>query len=326
MLNALNNAQMPIGLPGLLNYSAQDAQAALGFVVSQTSYIEPQVYMTKYADIQYADLIPVDTSANPWSKSVTYYSGDMYGAARWINGNADDIPMAGTELTKFETMVYTAAIGYGWGLEEVRHAQMLGQNLPDMDARAARRAYEEMVDRVALQGDTLKNFKGLINNSGVTATAAPVGDWGGTGTSETTVLADVNYALTLIGTDTNWISLADTLLLSYEKLNYLATTGFDSKEGTLLSWLQKYNVYTQMTGQPLRIRAIRGLSTAGGSSTQRMIAYRRSPEVLKMHIPLPLFWLPVFQPNPLRFEVPGLFRIGGLDIRLPKEVHYVDGI
>jgi hypothetical protein len=28
----------------------------------------------------------------------------------------------------------------------------------------------------------------------------------------------------------------------------------------------------------------------------------------------------------LRYEVPGIFRLGGLDIRRPKEVVYVDGI
>ena len=36
---------------------------------------------------------------------------------------------------------------------------------------------------------------------------------------------------------------------------------------------------------------------------------------------------PVFdQPYGLRYKVPGVFRLGGLDIRLPKEVIYRDGI
>jgi hypothetical protein len=36
-----------------------DAQQALGFAVSQTAYIEQQVYKTQYPEIQYAQLIPV---------------------------------------------------------------------------------------------------------------------------------------------------------------------------------------------------------------------------------------------------------------------------
>ncbi|WP_252361416.1 major capsid family protein [Pseudomonas asiatica] len=140
-----------------------DAQAALGFVVSQTSYIERQVNEIVYADIQYPQLIPVDTSAPEWIKTVTYYSADKVGKADWINGNADDIPLASTERSKFETQIHMAGIGYGYGLEEISQAQMLGINLTADDAMAARRAYEEMVDRVALLGDSSKGFSGLFN-------------------------------------------------------------------------------------------------------------------------------------------------------------------
>jgi hypothetical protein len=127
-----------------------DAVAALGFVVSQTSHIEAAVNATVYPDIQYPTLIPVDTSAHPFAKSVTYYSSDKVGAADWINGNADDVPLASGTLSKHETMVHTAGIGYAYGWEEIEHARMLGIDLPNDDAMAARRAYEEMVDRVAL--------------------------------------------------------------------------------------------------------------------------------------------------------------------------------
>ncbi len=45
-----------------------------------------------------------------------------------------------------------------------------------------------------------------------------------------------------------------------------------------------------------------------------------------MHIPMPHKFLPPWQSGPLRWDVPGVMRLGGLDIRLPKEVSYVDGI
>lgn len=80
-----------------------DAQAALGFVVSQTTYIERQVNEIVYPDIQYPQLIPVDTSAPEWIKTVTFYSADKVGKADWVNGNADDLPLASTERSKFES-------------------------------------------------------------------------------------------------------------------------------------------------------------------------------------------------------------------------------
>ena len=74
------------------------------------------------------------------------------------------------------------------------------------------------------------------------------------------------------------------------------------------------------------IRATRGLETAGSGNTQRMIAYHRNPRVLKLHIPMPHRFLPIYQDSRLHFQVPGVFRLGGLDVRRPKEIRYGDGI
>lgn len=303
-----------------------DAQAALGFVLSQTSHIETQVNATVYPDIQYQSLIPVDTTAHPFAQTVTYYSSDKFGEAKWINGNAGDIPLAGTELAKHETSVYTAGIGYGFGWEEVEQASMLGRNLRADDAMAARRAYEEMVDRVALSGDTTKNFEGLINNSAVTADSAITGDWDGGTTTEDQILADVNEALLDVSSTTLYSSMADTLLLPFNKLNTLATTRLGDTQMTILEFLRRNNTYTAMSGNPLVIRGVRGLETAGDTSSARMVAYRRDPQVLKLHIPMPHRFLPAHLKTPLYTEIPGVFRLGGLDVRRPKEIRYKDGI
>ena len=301
-----------------------DAQAAMGFVVSQTSHIEAGVYEIQYPDIQYPGLVPVDTSANPLAKSVTYFSSDKFGKAAWINGNSDDVPMAGSESSKHETAVYSAGIGYGYGWEEIQQAQMLGVNLSSDDAVAARRAYEEMVDEVALVGDSAKGFQGLFNNSSVTASNATNGDWGTATPDE--MLADINDALIAVQTGTNTVVMADTLLLPFSKFNLLSSTRLTDTAMTILEFLRQNNVYTATTGQPLTIRAMRGLDTAGAASATRMVAYRRSPDVLKMHIPMPHRFMPAYQAGPLRYEVPGVFRIGGLDIRQPKAVVYSDAI
>ncbi|WP_338546869.1 major capsid family protein [Pseudomonas benzopyrenica] len=302
-----------------------DAQAALAFVISQATHIERGVNAIVYPDIQYPELVPVDTSANPWAKTVTYFSSDKYGKAGWINGNADDIPRAGTELSKFETSVYTAGIGYGFGLEDISQAQMLGYNLDAEEASAARRAYEEMVDRVAIYGDAEKNFYGLINCPAVTAGSATFGNWL-TATSDK-ILADVNNALTGQAQGTLYIVVADTLLIPQAHWNLIATRMVtELSTQTILAWLQQNNAYTAKTGRPLTIRAVRGLEKAGAGGTARMVAYRRDPSVVKMHMPMPHRFLPVYQAGPLRFEVPGIFRLGGVDVRQPTQMRYIDGI
>lgn len=300
-----------------------DAQASLGFVVSQSSHIEREVNETVYPDIQYQQLIPVDTSAHPMAQTVTYYSSDKFGQADWINGNSKDIPLAGMEMAEHKTAVHTAGIGYEFGWEEVQTAQMMGVNLESGKAMAARRAYEEMVDRVALYGDATKSFNGLIDNPGVTAANVTTGNWAAA--TEDQILADINGLLLGVATGTLYASMADTLLLPHAKLNLLATRRLGDTQMTILEFIRRNNTYTAMTGNPLTIRAIRGLDTAGVGGTARMVAYRRSPDVLKLHIPMPHRFFPV-QQQVLHFIVPGVFRLGGLDIRRPLEARYGDGI
>lgn len=301
-----------------------DAQAAMGFVIAQTTHVEASVYQIKYADIQYPGLIPVDTTAHPFAKSVTYFSADKAGAADWLNGNADDVPKADVEWAQFETSVFTAGIGYGYGWEEINQAQMLGIGLTNDKANAARRAAEEMVDRIALEGDATKNFEGLFDHSAVTATPATTGDWAAATPDE--IIGDVNDALTNVQVATNNVVMADTLILPYTQFNLIASKRLTDTAMTVLEFIRANNVYSATTGAPLTIRAARKLDTAGVSATARMIAYRRSPEVLKLHMPMPHRFLPVWQSGPLRWDIPGVFRLGGLDIRLPSEISYVDGL
>jgi hypothetical protein len=301
-----------------------DAQAAFGFIIAQTAHIEASVYAIKYGDIQYPNLIPVDTSAHPFAKTVEYYSSDKAGKADWINGNSDDIPMADVEHSKFNTPVFTAGIGYGYGWEEINQAQMLGINLANDKAAAARRASEEMVDRIALEGDATKGMEGLFDNSAVTSTPALTGDW--PTASGDAIIADINACLTNVQVATNNIILADTLLLPFASWNLIASKRLTDTSMTILEFIRLNNVYTAQTGAPLTIRAERNLDDAGISGDARMIGYRRSPEVLKLHMPMPHRFMPVYQTGPLRWDVPGVMRLGGLDIRLPNEISYVDGI
>lgn len=307
------------------NLNMQDAQqVAMSFLVRQASLIEPQVYAMRYQEIQYANLIPVDTSAPEWIQSVTYYSMDAVGQAQWFNGNAQDVPKVELTREKFETGVSMAAIGYGYNLEELGTAQLLGMNLTSDKASVARRVAEEKIDAVAFQGDSKKGLTGLVNASTPTATTAPAD---GTGSATTfasktpdQVLRDINGQLTGMFTGTLGAEIADTILLPYSVLLDLSTRRIDAvNQTTILEWVERNNIYTRTTGQPLTIRGVFGyLDTAGASSTKRMVAYRRSPEVLKMHLPMPFRFLPVWQTGPVRFDVPGIFRVGGVDIRRPK--------
>jgi len=309
------------------NFSKDVLSSMMTFAQTNTEHVEQGVNKHVYPDIQYPQLIPVDTSAHEFATSITYYSEDHYGKADWINGNSDDIPIASTERAKHQTGIHMAGVGYAWGYEEIGQAMLAGRNLPSEDAMAARRAYEEFVDRVAMYGDADKGFVGLVNHDAtVTPVTANNGNWSNLNTTADQMIDDVNQALLGIGVTTGFTSMADTLLISPEDMTYLGSRRVDGTSTTAYEYLVKNNVYTMTTGQPLTIRTVRGLETAGAGGVRRMVAYRYDPTVLKLHIPMPHRFLPVYQNGPLNWSVPGIFRIGGLDIRRPGEIRYVDGL
>lgn len=314
----------------IITHDAQ--QVAMSFLIRQASLIEPTVYAMKYQDIQYPSLIPVDTSAPEWIQSVTYFSMDSVGQAQWFSGLAHDVPKVELTREKFETTVSMAAIGYGYTLEELGTAQLLGMNLTSEKASSARRIAEEKIEQVAFVRRYRQGFSGLVNSSTPTATTAPA-DGASSATTFASktpdqILRDINGQLTGIFTGTLGAEIADTLLLPYSVLLDLSTRRIDAvNQTTILEWIERNNIYTRTTGQPLTIRGVFGfLDTAGAGSTKRMVAYRRSPEVLKMHMPMPFRFLQPWQTGPIKFDVPGIFRLGGVDIRRPKAVRYLDGI
>ena len=307
-----------------------DAQAALGFLLSQVTSIESEVYAIRYADIQYPRLVPVDTSAYPWAKTVTYFTYDHVGQADWMNGDASDMPFAELARSKFETTVESAKIGYRYSLEEVNQAMMIpGMNLNADKAAAAKRAADELVERVVISGDSRKGFLGLINQTVVPQVAVPNGAAGSPLWAQKTpaeILADVNNALVGAWSASNQVELHDTVLLPVAQFGTVAATPRSAtSDTTIITYLQQNNVYTSTTGQPLTIRTLRQLAGAGAGGTNRMVTYRRDPQVLKFHMPMPHQFFPP-QQRMLEFIIPGMMRLGGLDVRLPRGISYNDGI
>ena len=311
-------------------YVADAPTLALNFLRSAQNYIEPTIYARKYPDFQYRELVPVDNSAPQWTTRIDFFSmGDDVGEAREFSADADDVPFVDFQLDKGDSRVYMAAIGYRYNLQELEHARAYNLRLEADRADAARRKYELYVENVAFLGRAKLGLTGLVNSTGVAAISAANGA-AGTATWRTKtadeILADVNRALSSVFIGSNGVEYADTILIPQDSYDLITTKRIDPHVATTIyQHLMQSNQYTSRTGRPLTIRAVFGLETAGAGGSGRLVAYRRDPEVVKMHIPMSLQWLPA-ERRLLKFEVPGIFRLGGVEIRRPKGMTYLDGI
>src|SRR5690606_5325718 len=68
------------------------------------------------------------------------------------------------------------------------------------------------------------------------------------------------------------------------------------------------------------------LATAGQGGTSRMVVYKRDMRVVKGHDVMPLRFLAPATADNINFKVPALVRTGGVEWRIPKAAHYVDGV
>ena len=312
-------------------YTHDAMQSAMGFVIAQTAKINSQVYEIKYQDVRYRGLVYMDTEGPEWVESILYFSSDAVGKADWLNPDADDVPKVDLKQAMTGTTVFNAGIGYDWTEQEVQRAMMLNIPLKDRKARTARQAAEQMIDKLVWTGDPEKGFTGIINAPLVPVVdAAAVGAGSSTRLKDKTpgqILADFNRMLQGVYINTGRTALANIVALPTEAHLYLASTILpDSGGKTLLEWIASTNLYTTGSRQPLNIIALPELDTAGAGGTSRAVAFRNSREVVQGYLPMPFRFYQPWQTGPWRWDVPGLFRFGGVEWFLPKEGLYMDGL
>lgn len=307
-----------------------DAQGALSFLSQQAAVVEAEIYRTKYEDIQYPMLVDIDTSAGEFAKTIEFYSMDSVGKAQWFNHLSKDVPNADVNMTKYTHQVEMAAIGYRYTTEELGYAYRLNIGLDTERAAAARRAYEEFVDDIVRIGSPDKAMTGLFNDANVgTANVAGADATARLWANKTPlqILADLNEPLTSINVTTRRIETANVVLLPIAAYNYIAVTPMSVDSSmTILDYFRRANVYTATTQQPITVMAVNGLEDAGPSGVGRMIVYRKARDVLKLHLPVPLRFLEPMRSGPMLYEVPGYFKTGGVEIRLPGAMRYRDGL
>jgi hypothetical protein len=307
---------------------------SLSFAQNNLSNIETQVYARKYQNADYARHVPVVTEGQQWAASTTWYASDTAGEAKFVTGASTDIPYVNVTRDQFNAPNYMIASGYEWNVEELNQALITGVNLSADLPLASRQVVERRLYQIAMIGAAEKGtgFTGFINDAGVTSYTV-----GATGTGSSTfwanktpdqILFDVNTLLGGIPTATANVEYADALRIPPSAMRYISSVRLGNGDGsmTILAFLRLNNILTAETGAPLDIASIPELETAGAGGNGRMVAYRRSPEVVRFWLPLPFLLMPVRSRSILSFEGAGVARTGGTQIKLTGAIRYADGI
>lgn len=293
----------------------------LAFYNSQLSSIEPRIYETKYTNINFQDLIPVDTSDPEWVDEVTYISYDAVTMGKFIGSNGKDLPQVDIDATKSNIPVHYAGLSFGYSLDELRKSQAVNIPLDVTKAKMAKRGSDEHAQRVAYFGDADRGIEGLFNNSNV-STDNSTTTWS-TATGEE-IVADCNAPLNQVWNGSANVHLPNVLVLPSDRFAYISGTRMaDGTDTTILEYLKANNLYAAMTGQELTV--VPRLQAETASTHGRIMAYELNDENLTMKMPMPFRALPP-QAEALRINVPCEYKLSGVEFRYPGAAHYRDMI
>lgn len=297
------------------------ADAGIGFYISQLTNLEAKVYEVLYADLIFDQLIPVDTSQPEWIDSVSYISYDGVTMGKFIAANGRDLPQSDIDASISQVPVGYAGNSYGYSLEELRKAAALRIPLDVTKARIAYRGAMQHSQQVAFFGDAQRNMYGLFNNPNVPLDNSTV-DWNTATGAE--IVADMNSLLTKVWNQSQNRHIPNTLLIPSTKWAIASAKRMDTgTDTTVLEFFRANNNSTGVTGQPIDIRPVLWLNTAGTGGVPRMIAYEKNPDNLVMFNPIPWRSLPP-QATALRLEIPCEYKISGVEFRYPLSAAYRD--
>ena len=307
-----------------VNWGAFNMDANEGVIFArQLEYVESRAYEVKYPTLVGRDLFQVDYSVPSGAESYTYRMYDHQGAFNLITNYSDDfhrVNVTGEETTG-KIHSYGASVEYS--VQDLRAAAMAGLPLQDHEVRAARRASEQKLDDIILNGEAKGNLYGIMTHPNIPSAAVPNGA-GGTATWATKTPDEILADLFAIETDmidlTKGVEAPTDLVMPIAQYNLIATTARSSlSDKTILAYFLE-------NAQHIRnVKSWYKLKGAYAGPLDVMFAYRNDSEVVETVIPQEFEMFPP-QANNMAFKVPCHSRFGGVRVRYPLAMSIRRGI
>lgn len=307
--------------------------AVLGtYLERELEWYDPKIYEVKYPTLMSRMIIPIRSGIGD-PLEIRYSMVNKYATAKLITDYADDLPTVDVSIDSTTVKVQLLGNKAIWSIPELRTAQMAETRNPGFRALdmtkmdVMREGMERELDRLLAFGDTKTGLQGFTNHSAVNHTvvadnaATTSKEWADKDTDE--ILFDIAEMVETIVGNTLETEIPDTLVLPVEQLTALAFRRLsDYNNASVLSFLREkvaaYNPGFQIVGW-------NRLNGAGASGADRMIMFKRSPEIVEGYIVSEFERLPPQYRN-LTVHVPALMSTAGVVVRYPKAIEYRDGI
>lgn len=301
--------------------------AESAFFKRELEFIKSKSYDVVYPELRSRLFIPVSGEAGPGAETITYRQFDSKGLAKLISNYGNDLPRVDVLGKEFSSPVKSLGDAFGYNIQEVRSAAMVGRPLQQRKANAAREAIERLIDELLAVGDSSANITGFLNNSNIPDQSVPVGAGGDeewnlkllTGTGADEVLADMNAAVARIVDVSKGAEAPDTMILPPEQYTLIFQHRIPDTNITIGKFFLESNPYIRNIDHWWRLKG------AGTGGSDRMVVYKRSADKLEGQVTQEFEMFPV-QEKGLEFETPCHARCGGTILYYPLSADFSDMI
>ena len=298
------------------------------FFARQLEYIRPKTYDVKRAQLSAVTLMPVDTSTPAGANTITYRQYDSVGSAKIIASYADDLPRSDVLAKEFTSPVKGIGDSYGYSVQEIRHAMFAGVDLNSKKQAAARRAHDELINKLAWAGDTVTGLPGFLSNANIPGYTVPAD---GTGTSKlwTTktpdlIIRDLNGIANQVFSQSKGVHRANEIWMPLAQYALISSTPRSStSDTTILDFFLSANPFIQRIVPVLEMA-----STANGGAAGTydiMVAADNSIDNYQLNIAM-MFMQHAPQQRNLEFVVPCESRFAGVTVEYPLAFAKADSI
>lgn len=285
-----------------------------------------------YPALKARQFIPMGESVDEGASHVVWHEYDSSQMAEVIANYADDLPEVAVQASENTSPLKVLGLSYSYSTEDLRRVVFARQNgrqasLNVDKARIADEGIERKIDSIAVKGDTVHGLPGLCRNANVTllSAAAPgtgsATEWDGADKTAQEIFDDVVNLISSVYTVSNGIHRADFFACPVAQWNVLKTTQFltsTDQPMTILEALQRQHPEVMFTDWP-------ALSEGAAGDADLAIAMERGSMNAELVIPMEARPQPP-QPDNLKFKVPVEAKTGGVLVKRPLALCYMDSI
>lgn len=308
---------------GIESLGAADSDNNL-FFARELEHIIPEMFEIEHARINARAIFPIDRSAGPTAKIITYRQFTKVGASKIISDYANDIPLVQVHGEEFTGNVRTMAIAARWTVDEIEDARVTGRPLDRMQTDAAREAILRQENDISFNGDATHGLVGLFTDPNIPTATVVNGAGGDPEWPEKTgpeMLTDMLTCVNQIPATTGDVEAPTRLLISTRRYNLVSGTFIDAGgiSVSVLKWFVENNNYVK---DVMPIREFEGVAAGG---LDAMMAYTPDVRKIRMNITMELEQRP---PQEVDLWVKVIYRekFGGLTVHKPLSLNICEGI